>query len=81
MYLEFPNSLFAAQLAGALRKAGCAAESREMKYCGFKSMLQKVFKQMKLLRWCFSRREMFSTMQQSLQSLSPLHAGHHNPAY
>lgn len=48
--LEFLNSLFAARLAGALWKLGCAAESHEMKYCGFRIMLLKVFKQMKLLR-------------------------------
>lgn len=49
MYLEFLNSSFAAQSAAALWKLGCTGESHEMKYCGFRIMLQKVFKQMKVL--------------------------------
>lgn len=74
MYLKFLHRWAAAQLAGALWKMSCAAESHGMKRCGFRIVLQEVFKQMKLLWWCLFRKKVFSSLHQSLQSLSLLHA-------
>lgn len=65
------NSLFAARLAGALWKLGCAAESHERSIVVFEIMLQKAFRKVKL----------FYGTQQSSQPSAPLHTGHHNPAY